>query len=278
MVMLPLAAPPARHEFNFSDSPEMGVTPADLVAAINQYLIPGNANASVDPTSNNDSTQGYQIGSMWLNSITGRVFIARNVSVAAAIWVALSPATHPGYIAGNWYNAGMSGGGMGTGTGAQNGKVTAYPAFIYERCTLSSLGVRISTTNAGNVQAAIYANNPATSRPTGLALASTASMSTASGTNVSSAVSVQLEAGLYWFGTNLDNATATMISWNGAGAGAQFYCGSATQTNALNNQVGLGGVTSTMTFGTWSDLTAASFSEIVGNNLPIVQYKIASVP
>jgi hypothetical protein len=205
--------------------------------------------------------------------------MARNVSVAAAaIWVALSPATHPGYIAGNWYNAGMSGGGMGTGTGAQNGKVTAYPAFIYERCTLSSLGVRISTTNAGNVQAAIYANNPATSRPTGLALASTASMSTASGTNVSSAVSVQLEAGLYWFGTNLDNATATMISWNGAGAGAQFYCGSATQTNALNNQVGLGGVTSTMTFGTWSDLTAASFSEIVGNNLPIVQYKIASVP
>jgi hypothetical protein len=282
MVTLPLAAPPARHEFNFSDSPEMGVTPADLVAAINQFLIPGKANASVDPTSSNDSTQGYQVGSMWFNSITGRLWMARNVSVAAAVWTLMGPASdHPGYIAGNWY---VPAGYTLTSSGATPAinSIRAYPGLIRGRITISNLGSRVITNvAASNAQLAIYANNPATGRPTGVALASTASLSCAAASTISGAVSVQLEPGLYWFCGNVDTATLTFTVQDTSTSGIMgSTIGSATQGNAFGTGSGsLDGLSVNQTFGTWPDLTSASFNELSGQASVIgVEFQVASVP
>lgn len=183
----------------------------------------------------------------------------------------------PGYLVGNWYNTGNFGA-LNAGTAALNGKIVFYPAFIYQKITINALGVRVGTGSAGNAQAAVYANNPATMRPTGSALASTASMSTASAAGVNAVVSVQLTPGLYWFGTNIDNATATLISFSPGGAQMQSIIGSTTQATELGNQVALASVSTPVTFGTWGDVSGATFTESNGNANPVVQLKVGSIP
>ncbi len=237
----------------------------------------GNLNASTDPGSSDDSVAGYQVGSVWVNSTTGRVWVARNVGVAAAIWTMISGGNP--YIVNNWYLpdgilsvAGGANGGIGT--------LRIHPGFVRHRCTISTLGVRISTTNAGNVQAGFYAHNPATGRPTGNVLASTASMSTASAATVTATASAQVEGGLIWFGVMVDNATAVLTSIsNSLGSGMSNLIGSATPANVMSSTGGLSGLAVTGTYGTWPDLTAASFTESTGSSgYGAVQFKVGSVP
>jgi len=42
---------------------------------------------AVNPTVNDDSTAGFDVGTIWINTATDDVFIAADVSVGAAIWV-----------------------------------------------------------------------------------------------------------------------------------------------------------------------------------------------
>ena len=48
--------------------------------------------ATTDPTVNDDSGDGYQIGQLWINTTTDTVFCATDVTVAAAVWKDLSTA------------------------------------------------------------------------------------------------------------------------------------------------------------------------------------------
>lgn len=239
-----------------------------------------NLNAAVDPTVSNDSTQGYQIGSLWQNATTGRIWMARSVSVGAAVWTLLEFSDHPGYIVSNWYvPVGVQ---IGNFAGANPGanSIRMLPAFIKERITLNALGVRVATLSAGgNVQAAIYANNPATGRPQGSPLASTASMPTASVASVNAAVSVQLEPGIYWFATCMDNATATLVTMVNTSTGPlSATIGSATQSNDLGGG-GFTGLSVAGTFGTWPNMTGQTFTELNNSSATgIVQFEVGSVP
>ena len=42
--------------------------------------------AIVDPTANNDNTQGYEVGSHWVNLTNGSSFILVDDTTGAAIW------------------------------------------------------------------------------------------------------------------------------------------------------------------------------------------------
>lgn len=185
----------------------------------------------------------------------------------------------PGYIVGNWYVPPQIPQ-LASGSNPTAGSIRLYPGYIKQQVTINSLGVRINTLAAGgNVQLAIYANNPATGRPTGTALASTASITTAAAGNFNSAVSVQLMPGLYWFAANCDNATAVFESISNLSPSATYLIGSSTQNISLQGSTGITGLSVAQTFGTWPDLTAASFGEVIASNtFPIVQFKIASVP
>lgn len=242
--------------------------------------IKDNINASTDPGAGNDSTQGYVVGSFWQNSITGRVWVARSVSVSAAVWTMLGFSDHPGYLANNWYLPSYVGI-INSGTAPGAGSIRAFPAYIRERITISNLGLRVTTLSAGgNVQAAIYAGNPATGRPTGNAIISTTSMSTASAASVNAAASVQLEPGLYWFATNCDNGTAAFDALTSTSPYVGYLIGSATQANVLNaSGGGMVGVAVAQTFGTWPNLTAASFTEVTtAATVPMLQFQVASAP
>lgn len=188
--------------------------------------------------------------------------------------------SQPGYVAENWYIPTTTTTYMGNGGAPGNGSIRLFAGYIHRTVTLNSLGARVVVTAAGNVQAAIYANDPATTRPTGSALASTASLSTASTANVNATVSVQLTAGLYWFATNCDNATATFISLPANTTFQSGIIGSATASDVIGSAGGgICGLSVAQAFGTWPSLTAASFSVISNSNtVPIVQFKVASVP
>jgi hypothetical protein len=182
----------------------------------------------------------------------------------------------PGYIVGNWYMPTI---GVGGGAAPGAGSIRLYPGYIKQLVTINSLGFRISTGSAGgNVQAAIYANNPATGRPIGNPLASTASMSTTSTGSVNATVSIQLQPGLYWWASNCDNGTAVFVSASGAFSPLSFMIGNSAQAVDLTAVAGFVGTSVTQTFGTWPDLTSASFSDFTSNSAPIVQFKVGSVP
>ena len=239
-----------------------------------------NLNAAADPTANNDLTQGYQVGSIWQNSSTGRVFIARSVAAGAAVWTALEPSDHPGYIVSNWalpfgYTS------TTTGSALAVNAIRCYPGFIKQRISINTLATRVVANAAGNVQLAVYRNNPSTGRPTGTALASTASMSTAAAGIVQSAAATQFEIGLYWFCANTDTAALTFTSQVAGTFGLMGQIiGSATAGNVLGSGSGsLLGISVTQTFGTWPDMTSATFSELVGNAaFAGVQFLVQSVP
>jgi len=239
-----------------------------------------NLNASSDPTVNNDQTQGYSVGSLWQNSSTGRVWIARSVATGAAAWTMLELADYPALNVGPWYLPVGVQIVAGTNANPTAGSIRFFAGYIKERITINSLGVRVATLSAGgNVQAAIYANNPATGRPTGTALASTSSMSTTNVASVNASVSVQLEPGLYWFATNCDNGTATFASVGVTSTFMASAIGSATQANSLGSIAALNGLSVSQSFGSWPDVTSSSFTELVNSNtVPLVQFKIGSVP
>ena len=55
-----------------------------------------NYTAVLDPTVNDDSVAGYQVGSEWLNTTSGIFFKARNVAVGVAVWVVDTASTATG--------------------------------------------------------------------------------------------------------------------------------------------------------------------------------------
>jgi hypothetical protein len=184
-----------------------------------------------------------------------------------------------GYIANNWYLPDGIARICGGGAPAAN-SIRLHAGIIKQKCTLSALGLRISTLSAGgNIQCALYANNAATGRPTGNALASTSSITTASTGSVNGAVSVQVDPGLYWFATNNDNGVVVGVALDVTGINISALIGSATQGNILVANGTLVGLSVPQTFGTWPDLTSASFTELASvTTMPVVQFKVASIP
>lgn len=46
-----------------------------------------NLSATTDPGVSNDTTQGYSVGSQWINTSTNRIWTAISVAAGAAVWV-----------------------------------------------------------------------------------------------------------------------------------------------------------------------------------------------
>jgi len=67
------------------------------MAQVATYLRGNNGNnttATTDPGAGNDNTQGYFVGSIWVNTTNGRVWIAQSVGTGAAAWaLAVVPGT-----------------------------------------------------------------------------------------------------------------------------------------------------------------------------------------
>lgn len=185
----------------------------------------------------------------------------------------------PPLIAGNFYPAFPSV--MSTGSIVAINSMKLIPLVVHQTCTILTLGVLVNTlATGGNCQLALYASNPTTGRPTGTALGNTASISTAAtgAATGNMGASVQLTAGtLYWLAINCDNSTNLFISPSGTMNAFAWLVGSVNFTDVISATTAAETLVVAQTFGTWPDLTAASFTMASGKGA-MIAYKVASVP
>jgi hypothetical protein len=204
----------------------------------------------------------------------GRVTAVSNVPIAGA-----SP-IFPGYLSGNWYLP-LQGATLANGTAGLNATLQLMPVLIEAAMTIAGIGARVSTVSSGgNAMVALYANNPATMRPTGTPLASAIGLSTAVATTLTSTFTgPSISPGIYWAAGEFDNATAAFLSVAFTSALAVSLVGSATPANALSG--GGGGapfvLSVTNTYGSFPNLTSATFTEMANtsNRPPAIILKAA---
>jgi hypothetical protein len=237
-----------------------------------------NLAATAVPAITDDTTKLYSPGSLWMVVGTGEIWRCRSATTNAAVWVKQAVSDFPGYIANNWYvpiGPDLSSTGVNPGIGS----IRLYLGLIPEKVTIKTIGVRVNTLSvSGNVQCAIYANNPVTNAPTGNALVSTTSLSTTTAVNVNAAAAVTLEPGMYWFATNMDNATAILASVSASSLNDLSKRGVAAATGLGGSGSQSIGYSVAQAFGTWPDLTSGGFANITSSSLPIVQFQVNTAP
>lgn len=235
---------------------------------------------TTSPGVGDDNTGGYQAGSRWLNTTTGQVWTCRSPATGAAAWIMEDTSDHPGYVSGNWYHlqAGMS---LAAGAALVTNTVRLIPFALKARVTLTQLGARLTTASAsGNIQLAIYANNGATGRPTGNAVAATGNISTTATGPVAAAFvggDTTIDPGIYWLAANADNSTVICQTYPTNQVHTGWMIGSSSQSNITNTATTgtLSLSVASQTFGTWSDLTSATFSEINTLSYAAAHFKVA---
>lgn len=150
------------------------------------------------------------------------------------------------------------------------------PFIAEESFTIGSL-ILGTTAASANAQIAIYASDATTHLPTGAALGSTASIVAAT-TPVSAAMggNVALVKGkLYYLVANLSANTSctAALGSNGNGNTLSNEIGDATAINVFSI-----GYTLAQTFATWPTVTSSTFVRVGGGTIPVMGYKVVSVP
>lgn len=178
------------------------------------------------------------------------------------------------------YNFGI---GVASSTPAAN-IIYAVPFIYPAKFTATNVASRITTLAAGgNYQMAIYADG--WGKPTGNALVTTASVSTASAATNTTAWSSSIQVGpggtgsgqLGWMCINADNTTLRWLSQaGGTFLPAMVGASNAAGVTLTNNNNGVLSVA--QTFGTWPDLTSASFADSLTTLAPFFALQVASVP
>ena len=210
----------------------------------------------------------------------GAVNLATDVTGTLPIANGANVANHPGYVAANYYT--ISPATVGTGTTVSNGHIKLFPVIFAATVTISAIAANVTTLAAGgNVQFAVYASDTTTKRPTGTALATTASVPTTATGIVSGALSsnIQMQPGvLYWFAANTDNSTNVFLSPDQRQPQLGWMLGSTTALSTLATSANINWLDVTQAFGTWPSLTSASFAEALSAKVPLMSFLVASVP
>jgi len=237
----------------------LGEELAEVKAAIS-LMFPKVNVAPTPPTHSDDSGQGYAANSKWLNLSTGIEYICRDATVGSASWVRQDNADFFGYVPGRYYHGMVAIVLAGSTPGANS--IRMHPLVIKERVTISELGSRVTTAEVGkSFQLALYASDPSTKLPTGNALASTATMSAgAVGVMTGAVTPVTIEPGLYWTALCADVTTAIFQSFGSNSTNIAAFLGGASTQVASGASSSIAYLSTAGTFGTWPDLSAASFS------------------
>lgn len=187
--------------------------------------------------------------------------------------------SRPPYISGNWYPV-SEGAFALAGAGLTGGTIRAFPFLIRRSITISDLAAKVTTLHAANnFQLAIYANNPATGRPTGSQLAATGDISSANAVVVSGDIvgaNVTLAPGLYWGMANCSSNTIVLLGIHtGHGLMATYQGTSTLASVSGSTSTASIFLTTPVAFGTWGDLSAATWTEVFTTSTPFLWMKAA---
>lgn len=175
------------------------------------------------------------------------------------------------FITANWYWPTL--GSVTQGAAIPTGSIKLVPIFLPRPMTVDQIGAHVATLAAGgNFKMAIYANNPTTARPTGNPIVqSNAAGSTASAVVVTGAVAATgtIPAGLNWSAIQVDASAGGTAVFKTYAATYDIFgamVGSSTVTDisgAATNSVC--GLTVTQAYGSFPDMTSASFATEAAN-------------
>lgn len=235
--------------------------------------------ATVAPTSTDDASAGYAVGSSWLIPGTGDMFRCRSSIIGAARWVKVDPADHPGYTPGKFY-APFNIGAPVAGSNLPLGSKYFFFGTIKQRVPITQLQARLTTVSSGgNFGMGIYNHDYVGGRiSTFVANTGVGSTGTAGPVNIALTQGQQfIEPGNYWFGTEADNATAVFLAVGPSSFNHLSSVGSPNGfgVNATTQPCGLsvGG----QTFGTWpADLSGVAQSEILVARAPAILFLVPS--
>ena len=131
--------------------------------------------SAVDPTVNDDTSAGYEVGSRWINLTTDTEFVCLDATAGAAVWVATTGAGGLALMLPSLYK--------GTGTAARyempgwywaanavavwsSGRLVYIPIYVHRTTTYDRISIYVDTLDAGKLmRLGIY---EATSGVTGL--------------------------------------------------------------------------------------------------------------
>ena len=207
------------------------------------------------------------------------------------------PASHPGYVANNWYLPGGIPGAVAGGAVLAN-VIKCHYGYVSNKVTIGSLAAWVTAINVvGNFQLAIYANAASTSRPGLLLSSTTSSMSTSAINGVSAPLGVAQQVGPggsatgsdIWWCFNTDSGTTVFRSLDitGTSQNGAASVGSATLANVISVTGQVFGAQCTgaqcqggsSTFNTWpADLTSSSWVDEVAKTTANIAFQPSSVP
>lgn len=186
----------------------------------------------------------------------------------------------PGYTSGHWFLPVRATLGVGSAIGAG---IARFIPFIPERnLTINQLGVRCTTLGSSNIQLAVYNNvqGAAGSRP-GTEIGHTGNIvNTATGAlsaAFSDAASHTLVAGtLYWLAIIQNDSTGVFVNFTSLSSILAYVAGSATLGTILGSAAAtMTHLSTPLTFGTWGDLTGATWTEQVSGQYAMIAVKVA---
>jgi len=209
-----------------------------------------------------------------LNTLVNRISVLPSEAALQAIQaeIAAIPAPitlHPGYLADRWYGSSAV---ALAGAAVVADLTRAFPVQIFSAITIDSLGLNITTGNAGaNTQLAVYSN--VNGRP-GVVLGNTGNISVAATGFQSGALgaSLALSPGIYWLLSNFDTAVTVAMSVSSATSFNTAMTGAAAGINAIATSLAVTGISTALTFGTWSDLSAATWADILTARTPLIAF------
>jgi hypothetical protein len=208
------------------------------------------------------------LSALFLSSLANAESISITPSAGSGPGTTTNLLGFSGYVVNNWYtNPYLTGFVQGAGGVGTAGTTYCTPFWIYAPVHINAIAINVTIASAGNLSAALYNNNASTSRP-GTLIDYTAStfgslglyslpLSTGGG-------GVAVSTGMIWFCVQKNDAIATYrANLPNVGTSVPSVIGSPTLSNAL----GSGGVpiiyvsTPTAVFGTWPDMTAATWTD-----------------
>jgi hypothetical protein len=269
------------------------------------YRTVDNLIATTDPTANDDTGDGFHIGSMWFNSSTFKLWICADATLTAAVWrqqadagknlsdmtaatvrtnIAAATKRFSTYVSGRYYFCPDIIPAAGSAQAINT--VYCFPFMVYESVTVSELAVRVSTLQAAkNATAAIYANVTATTRPgtllaAGNSIATQFDLGTASNQAQALTSNAALVPGVvYWMAYNSNGSTA-LVAGIAPSTGAAFIGGAVADLWNAGQANTVVGVSTPLAYTTtWPDLTAATWTvvsqPVAASIMPNVAFKVA---
>jgi hypothetical protein len=186
-----------------------------------------------------------------------------------------------GYTGGQWYPA-SAGALAGAGIALSAGTIFLTPFIVGAPITIGSLAATVNILKAaGNIQLALYADDPLFPHRPGALLGSVAALSTAATATVSGSIgSISLQPGVYWAGVIADATAAGTAAVNGHNGGDFANASIAAQPSAANvtGTAPLSGVSAAATYNALASLSGATFSSHGGSLTPLIGFSPVSVP